>query len=216
MLYLFIYTRCTYDSAQEMTGHSRHTICDWWNMYHRGRLLCFNKRIAEEGPTKIALEAELRAAATVIPDWNQEVPDPDDVEPNPNPKRNYGNRVVGPREVGIYQNHSKVRFFVVEDRTASTLIDIIQRTVTPNSVIVSYEWKGYLPLSSHGFTHYTVNHSKNYVNPVTGKHTQGIERAWVDGKAFLKRTRRPNNQFQSHLNEISYRKLYKDDKNLLI
>lgn len=33
MVYLFVHRRCTYDSAQEITGHSSQTICDWWNMF---------------------------------------------------------------------------------------------------------------------------------------------------------------------------------------
>ena len=62
----------------------------------------------------------------------------------------------------------------------------------------------------------TVNHSENYVDPHTGYHTQGIERAWVEGKAWLKRVRRPNHQMQSHLDEISYRKLRKEVQHSLL
>eukprot|EP00171_Calliarthron_tuberculosum_P000057 IDg57t1 len=72
---------------------------------------------------------------------------------------------------------------------------------------MSDEWKGYNALESNGFTHYTVNHKKNFVDPHTQVHTQEIERQWVDAKAFMKRARGPTIMLQSHLDEVAWRKL---------
>lgn len=41
-------------------------------------------------------------------------------------------------------------------------------------------WKTYDCLNNEGFTHKTVNHSKNFVDPDSGAHTQHIERLWRD------------------------------------
>ncbi|KAG0438837.1 hypothetical protein DMUE_2849 [Dictyocoela muelleri] len=69
---------------------------------------------------------------------------------------------------------SKYYVEVVPDRSQETLLPIIHRVCRTGSVIWSDEWRGYRNLYP-SFTHLTVNHSYNFVNPVTGVHTQNIE-----------------------------------------
>lgn len=57
---------------------------------------------------------------------------------------------------------------VVEDRSANTLIPLIQANVIPGSTIHSDMWSAYNSLNSLGFNHRVVNHSENFVNPETG------------------------------------------------
>lgn len=52
-----------------------------------------------------------------------------------------------------------------------------------------------------------MSHSENYINAATEYHTQGIERAWVDAKAMLKKSRYPLHYLQSSLDEIAWRKM---------
>jgi len=115
--------------------------------------------------------------------------------------------VLGPWVVGLYLNKNDVRFVVVKDRSAATLIPLIDSLVEVGSIIMTYQWKGYLPLVMNGFIHYTVNHKKNFVDPHTQVHTQEIERQWVDAKSWMKRARGPGTMLQSHLDEISWRKM---------
>ncbi len=61
-------------------------------------------------------------------------------------------------------------------------------------------------MNESGYRHQTVNHSRNFVNPRTGFHTQAIERAWVDAKSLIKRARGAGPLLQSHLDECSWRK----------
>ena len=61
--------------------------------------------------------------------------------------------------------------FVVEKRNAETLLPIRQRHA-------SDEWRAYSKLEELGNKYYTVNHSKNYVDPLTKRHTQLIEQLW--------------------------------------
>ncbi len=74
-------------------------------------------------------------------------------------------------------------------------------------MIVTDEWRGYVRLRENGYTHYTVNHSQNFVNPTTHYHTQGIERMWVDAKMYMKHARHPGPLLQSHLDECTWREM---------
>ena len=97
----------------------------------------------------------------------------------------------------------KVRMFVVEKRNAETLIPIIQQNDAKESEIVSDEWKAYGKLKNHGYDHYTVNHSKNYVDPISGKHTQLIECLWGVAKSKIMRSMKGtcSKNLQGHLAE---------------
>ncbi len=91
-------------------------------------------------------------------------------EPNPSPSRNYRNRVSGPWVVGIYLNKFNIRFIEVKDRTVATLTKVIKEYVAEGSVIVTDQLAGYNMLEKDGYIHFTVNHSKNYVDPDTESH----------------------------------------------
>ena len=56
--------------------------------------------------------------------------------------------------------------------------------ILPGSIIHTDGWKAYnnIPTLSGGYTHMVVNHSKNFVNPLTGAHTQNVERMWREVK----------------------------------
>ena len=76
---------------------------------------------------------------------------------------------------------------IVAQRDAATLLPIINAHIAPGTEVWSDEWNAYrrvgtLPNVSR---HRTVNHSVNFVDPVTGVHTslvprpyKGEERAW--------------------------------------
>ena len=56
------------------------------------------------------------------------------------------------------------------------------------SILHSDEWKDYSPLRSNpDYTHASVNHSKYFVDPVTGVHTQSIENIWMRVKRKQKK-----------------------------
>lgn len=78
---------------------------------------------------------------------------------------------------------------VVKRRTARKLIPIIQKYVRQGSTLLSDDWPAYRRLSQHGFIHYQVNHSRFFVHPQTGAHTQHIERAWRTYKSEVYRYR---------------------------
>ena len=98
-------------------------------------------------------------------------------------------------------------------RDRATLIPIIERECKVGSVIHSDEWPAYLILNDIGYHHKTVNHQKNYVNPISGAHTQGIERSWLDARIDILKKKRgvPIHLFQSHLDYYCWRVLRKDE-----
>ena len=63
----------------------------------------------------------------------------------------------------------------VQGRSANTLIPIIQQRIRPETTIISDKWHAYNHIAEFGYTHLTVNHKSNFVDPITGAHTQTIE-----------------------------------------
>jgi len=71
--------------------------------------------------------------------------------------------------------------FLVEvpDRTAQTLLSIIEQHVAPGSIVLTDLWSGYFGLSQTlHMQHLTVNHSLYFRDPSTGVHTNTIEGTW--------------------------------------
>lgn len=76
---------------------------------------------------------------------------------------------------------------LVSQRDAATLLPIIQRHIRPGTRIWSDQWAAYNGLNGLGYQHQTVNHSVQYVDPVTGVHTNNIEARWSACKASFRR-----------------------------
>ena len=56
-----------------------------------------------------------------------------------------------------------------------------------------------------GYIHRTATHESYFVDPVIGTHTQGIERCWVEVKAWWTRTRGNETHLQSVLDFIGWK-----------
>lgn len=79
----------------------------------------------------------------------------------------------------------RVYMVTVEKRNEDNLIPIIQSWCPQGSIINSDCWSAYRNLNNYGFPHCTVNHSENFVDPLTLEHTQRIEALWHQCKWFL-------------------------------
>ncbi|MCP4490596.1 MAG: transposase [Gammaproteobacteria bacterium] len=78
--------------------------------------------------------------------------------------------------------------------------------------IYTDEWLGYNGLVPLGYQHSRVNHSRNFVDPVTGAHTQRIENTWAQAKQKYKRIHGTSRElFDSYLYEFMWRKLYSNN-----
>ena len=81
-------------------------------------------------------------------------------------------------------------FQIVRHRDRATLMPILQRVLLPGSEIHSDDWGAYANLSRfvpNATVHRVVVHRRNFVDPVTGVHTQEVESAWNRLKYYIKR-----------------------------
>ena len=89
---------------------------------------------------------------------------------------------------GICRETGECFLYPVEDRSAATLLPIIRDSIRPGTTIISDLWQSYNQIPNIGnYIHLTVNHSQNFVDPVTGAHTQQIESNWNKAKTRNRR-----------------------------
>ena len=108
-------------------------------------------------------------------------------------------------------------FFLVpiDQRDRPTLLRCIQDYIEPGTTIISDCWRAYSCLSDEGFVHYTVNHSLNFVDPVTGAHTNGIERRWREVKKLVPSNGRRKENFVAYLALAYFKIVYKEHRHRL-
>lgn len=81
--------------------------------------------------------------------------------------------------IGIIERSTdNIRLEAVASRDKDTLLSILKKYVKPESTIITDCWKGYTCLDKYFKRHQTVNHSKNFKDPITGAYTQTIESQW--------------------------------------
>lgn len=96
----------------------------------------------------------------------------------------------------------------IPNRKAFTLSRVIKETIAEDTAVVSDMWPAYISLFSKepGYTHKTVNHSRHYVDPVTGVHTNLVENLWMRLKNKLRTKHlRCADNLQGYLDEFCFR-----------
>lgn len=88
----------------------------------------------------------------------------------------------------------------INGRSKKVLEEVINDCILEDSTVMSDCWSSYLSIFGDraDIEHYTVNHSKNFVDPTTGAHTQSIESLWSRLKKSL---RSKSLNHSEHLNE---------------
>ncbi|XP_067051263.1 uncharacterized protein [Acropora muricata] len=132
---------------------------------------------------------------------------------NHKPKANRGRRAL--RENWVFgvvcTAYSPARgyFEVVDRRDRDTLMPILQRVLLPGTEVHSDDWGAYFNMPAHApnvQTHRVVVHTANFVDPVTGVHTQEVESAWARLKYKVKMRKGVRHyDLQSFLNEHMWR-----------
>ena len=117
-------------------------------------------------------------------------------------KYNVGRVTAGMQQwiFGIFDCEKRIGVIeFVTDRSSATLIPIIKKYCLEGdldcffniflllgTVIWSDEWSAYKCLSNESFVHRTVNHSRNFKDPVSGVNTNLIESFWAQCKRKFK------------------------------
>ena len=88
-------------------------------------------------------------------------------------KYHCGHRVPAHWAFGGINPVSNLGFLVlVDDRSAATLLPLIQQFIAPGSIIHSDEWAAYRNIAQMNmvppYQHLTVDHTVNFVDPLTG------------------------------------------------
>jgi transposase-like protein len=129
-------------------------------------------------------------------------------------KYNRGHRVEGCWVLGGVERTEARKLFitVVQDRTAQTLLNVIQQHVKPGSIIYTDLWKGYSKLNEElGYSHFTVNHSLHFKDPITGVDTNTIEGTWNGIKMTIAPRARNSGTMDERLLEFIWRRKHADD-----
>jgi hypothetical protein len=131
-------------------------------------------------------------------------------------KYNRGHALYTPTKwiFAIYDVDKKVGAIeLVPDRSAATLLPIIEKYVLPGTEIHSDEWAAYRTIGQipvcPPFIHKTVNHSLYYKDPLTGVHSNNVEAYWSAIKRRFKILNGTSRSLTpSYLDEHMYRERY--------
>lgn len=185
---------CSHNSIMKITGHSCPTISAYMSYFRNLVINALDNEDCLIGGPGIVVELDESKFGKR--------------------KYNRGHRVEGAWVVGGVERTDARRMFVevVDDRSAETLNEIIIRNVRPGSIVYTDLWRGYSGLTELGFQHEVVNHSVNFVDPMTGVHTNSIEGTWNGIKFQVPPRNRTRDDISEHLLEFIWRR--KNESNL--
>ena len=105
---------------------------------------------------------------------------------------------------GLLKRGGKVYTKIIPDASSATLMPIIARKVTPDSVVYTDCWRGYNVLDVSEFHHVRINHSKLFADKQN--HINGIENFWNQAKRHLRKFNGiPKQNFVLFLKECEWR-----------
>jgi transposase len=116
---------------------------------------------------------------------------------------------------GLLKRGGRVYTVMIPDTKHATLMPIIQKKITPDSVVYTDSYAVYDVLDVSGFHHYRIDHSDAFVRQ-RHNHINGIENFWAQAKRHLRRYNGiPKANFHLFLKECEWRFNYRPTKNLL-
>jgi transposase-like protein len=130
-------------------------------------------------------------------------------------KYHHGRRVATKWVFGAIERGSRRCFMeIVPDRTAATLLPLIEKWIAPGSRIISDGWQSYNSVSEicgGVYTHDICIHQENFVHPDDATiHTQNVESFWCSAKQKLKTMKgMKGGLLQSYLDEVVWRRFHK-------
>ena len=184
--------QATVSVAIHETGHSEHTVVDWFNFHSAQYFLDHPSTIGGLGKVVEIDESKFGRR-----------------------KYNRGRYRDGHWVFGGVERGSGECFMVeVQQRSAAVLLPLIQQYIRPSTTVMSDEWRAYSQISTLGMQHETVNHSLHFVDPLSGAHTQTIECTWSQAKRMMRKKgvmATSADLFPTYLQEYLWRKKFKDE-----
>jgi len=102
-------------------------------------------------------------------------------------------------------------------RDKNTLLALLEKHVLPGTTIFSDMWKAYHNLESRGYIHGVINHTKNFVDPYSGVHTNTIESNWRPLKNRIERGGVGQiERLAQHLGEYMWLRAHKHDNDIFL
>ena len=193
IMYAYSYEKASYKSLAREIRIESEAICNWRNFIrdvYAEHLIRNPVRIGGAGHT-----VEIDESAFV------------------KRKNNVGRQVRTQWVFGGLDTTTQETFLVaVPQRDAATLLSVIQNYVRPGTTVVSDLWAAYNTIGHIGYQHLTVNHSINFVDPVTHATTNHVESMWAKAKQRNKRECGTHCALlTSYLTEFMWRQKYKGD-----
>ena len=116
---------------------------------------------------------------------------------------------------GMLKRGGKVYTKVIQDTKSSTLIPIIQRKITLDSIVYTDCYRSYNALDVSRFHHYRINHQTHFAEKKYN-HINGIENFWNQAKRVLRKYNGiPKESFPLFLKECEFRFNYGTPKQQL-
>ncbi|GFV70284.1 putative transposase-like protein [Trichonephila clavipes] len=107
---------------------------------------------------------------------------------------------------GVERKTGRCFLVAVHDRTAETLLGLIESWIEPGTTVISDRWKSYERLSERGYHHLTVNLSLEFVDSESGPHTNTIEVTWRHFNVSLPEYNRKE-RFEGYIAWYMFRKI---------
>ena len=105
---------------------------------------------------------------------------------------------------GLLKRGGKVYTRVIPDAAGKTLVPLIERKVTPDSIVYSDSWRGYNALDVSSFKRFRINHSEVFAEG--RNHINGIENFWNQAKRHMRKFNGvPKEHFGLYLKECEWR-----------
>lgn len=214
IVYLSVYSNDTLDQLVIKSGHRKSIICDWINLCREFCSTVIRSLPKMVGTNETAVQidesySQDRRKYNRGPFLNGNDQDEEENRLQEEICQQEGNnyetdKVVGPWVFGLYMSEERIRFYVFQNRTGNIHAPLICANVEQGSTVVSDQWAASKRLGQEDLVLERVNHSKDFVNPETGFHTQAIELAWREGKKWLHHARHAGPYLQNHLHEVSW------------
>ena len=114
---------------------------------------------------------------------------------------------------GGHEKYNKHKIFMIPvyNRKATTLLPLIKKWIAPGSIIHSECWKAYTDLTKIGYTHVTINHSKEFINRDNAACTNAIESDWRHTKVHLPSYGTHLGDHAGYLAEFMWRRKHSDN-----